>query len=325
MNIIYLHIGAHKTASSYIQTLLNANKAILSASRIRLIKRSDMMELKFYKTLQAKLEGEQGTIDEEVKKEIRELASFDGNLIFTNEDMFKNLGIRDFYNNIDTGIRFFQESFPDHEIKVIFYVRNQVDYIESVYTQYVHLGRNISFESFTREGNLFNLDWNNVCQTIENVIGGNNLVVIPYESIKTLGSEGFYNEFLTVIECNTEGHSFAEVNGRQSNRSFSSIAMDIFKLAAPNLNKQDKKKLRTFLQNEFSTATHKKKEIMNEQTKIMLKYHYFHNNKKLVARFYNWNKDNNIIKIYVSNNFGLSYLEKAILKMKLFFKIRFGR
>lgn len=283
---LYLHIGAHKTASSFVQTLLRENNRALLGQGLKVVPRHKLMKSNFYKELSFVNKNQREGDAEKAKKGIIELLPVrkDRNCLFTSEDLFSSLRVSDFYQNIKSSLRFLGDLVDDYEVHVILYIRRQADYVESKYTQFIHIGRSVSFSEFLGGEIPRYLDWGVVADDIAEVVGRDNVHIKPYESIKKLGGEGFFKEFLDLVGISEhEGMRFSPSveTGKGANRSYSEIAIEIAKKVNPILEESDQKIFRTFLQENFSTATHKRAEFFSKEDREDLFKYYSPLNKRV--------------------------------------------
>ena len=111
----------------------------------------------------------------------------------------------------------------------------------------------------------------------------------PFETIRTLGGAAFFREYLALCGLrNSEAFAVAEeeVDSRGANRSYSGLAMRIARKVNPLLdNERDRKALRKFLQEKFSTATHPRAELLTPETRAAITARYAASNRELFARY----------------------------------------
>lgn len=291
---LYLHAGAHKTASSFLQTALKNNQHQLFEHGLKVVLRKNIINSPFQKCLQKVRSGEKidklelTTAEESLRKMLP--SKSDTDCLLTNEDLFCNLKLQDFYPRLREQLQFIANSVPTGVTpKFVLYIRRQSDYIESVYMQYIHLGRSLSFDSYLGEELPSYLSWYQVASIAQSVFGKDNVLIRPFETIKSIGSIGFYTDFLTNLNVKVNfdlGFNESLETQRGANRSYSALGMKIAKVVNPMLESQeDKNNLRTFLQSKFSTATHDKASFLSESDKKELLRMYSEENKKLFDEF----------------------------------------
>jgi hypothetical protein len=198
-SIDFVHIGYHKTGTTYMQNcgfgdkseigLLGGNSSENDENR---------KNLYLLKNQLSELDNESFDADE-----WREKFFF-----FTNklEDLKgKVIGISDeeLSGNYITGKDDFKIADRIYnvfgKVKIIIIIRNQLDMFDSIYRQYVHLGGNYSFKKFVRlecqsHVNIINkLKYDRLINRYIEVFGKDNVLVIPYEKMSNK------NLFLTDI------------------------------------------------------------------------------------------------------------------------------
>ncbi len=292
MRTLYIHAGAHKTASSMLQTALRKDKDILLKKGLRVVFRSQMINRDMQKALYKIKNNE---FDEEVVRCLEEdlekiLPKRNVDCLLTNEDIFSTINLYDFYENIDISLGVISETAKrlGWSVKFLFYTRSQADYIESVYLQHIHLGRAVSFDDFLCKEIPTFLSWKTVIEKVVSVLGKENVKVEPFESIKSKGAENFYFDFLRFVGVdNFDGLEFDEdlVNSRGANRSYSMLGVEIARKVNPLLDLKEKKLLREFLQENFSTATHPRSSFLSEEQKKNVNSIYSKDNEVLFKEY----------------------------------------
>ena len=291
MNNLYLHAGAHKTASSFLQSLLRLHQNEVKKKGVRVLFRSQVINRDFQRCLDRIGSGdERSEVFDLLRTDISDSLpkSKKLNCLITNEDLFSKISIDDFYSGIGKSIQAIKSALPNWNVVFVFYVRKQADYIESVYSQYVHLGKSLSFSEFVRNGFPDYLYWDRVLEEVAEVVGVDNVVVKPFESIKSLGGKGFYIDFLGSIGVDDlrgmDVSNDVEVSSG-ANRSYSGLAVEIANKVNPLLNRDEKVVLRRFLQENFSTATHARPLLFGDEKKNEIFDFYSASNERLFSKF----------------------------------------
>lgn len=290
---IYLHIGAHKTASTTIRRLLRGCAADLAARGVRLVPRDVLVASPFFahlmRVVQGKADPGVAAVSPEDRAELQGLvAGPEARVLMTSEDMFKRLPLDDFYDNIGLGLRLMQALLPGHRLHVVLYVRAQPAYVESCYTQLVHLGRSLPFAKFTGKTLPAHLRWNRVCDDITAALGPDRLIVKPFEIIRDLGGAGFFHDFAAAVGIpDPQSLPLDEetLQGKRANRSFSDVAMRMALMAAPEISPKDMKLLRRFLQEHFSTDSYPRPRLFTPEETAAMKALYAADNADLFARY----------------------------------------
>lgn len=224
------------------------------------------------------------SVGEEVKARIAAWAKI---VLLTNEDLLSRINIRYCFRAPEHGLRLLQSIFPGLPMKVILYTRAQADYIESTYTQHVQTGHNLSFEDYLGDGLPTHLQWDGIADRIASVVGQDNVSVAPYEMIFQMGAEAFFRDFLRRVGLSApQVVPFQEPSGRGSNRSYSRLAVNIWRQVEPLLETEDQRKnFRAYLQAEFSTATLPRAEWLSPDQRQAIKDIYHASNARLFAQY----------------------------------------
>lgn len=288
---IHFHIGAHKTASSFLQANLRASNDGLAQHGLGVVFRRDVVSTAFAKELHkvAQKQHAPDAVSGGARKSLRRLVrKFDGDVLVANEDLVCRLNVQDFYQNIEDSIAYIRNTLPEYDLHFILYIRKQPDYLESVYMQYVHLGRTLKFERFMERAAVMDLSWLRVVEGIAAVAGPQNVSVRPFETIRDMGEDRFLQQFLELCGVqDVESFTAADVaRSRASNRSYSGLAMKIARHAGPFLeSKKDRNVFRKFLQENFSTATHARAELLDPAARQEIFERYAASNRTLFRRY----------------------------------------
>jgi hypothetical protein len=288
MRQAFVHIGAHKTASSFLQSNLKQHQdRLLAEHALALVTRADLIPSAFGKEIY------EVSQDRHPATEISEAAmdsllsmlpDEECNLLITNEDLICHLDIQDFYQHAELAVRYLAAALSDFDLHVIFYVRKQADYLESIYMQYVHLGRRARFAQFMERAAPVDLSWLRAVEAMQRVLPPGRLHLRTFEQIRELGETGFYRDFLALCGVNeVEGFAVDEncARGRPANRSYGQLGMQIAQRVNPLLSPKEKKVFRRFLQEHFSTATHPRAVLLDAEQRQAMFDRYRESNQRL--------------------------------------------
>lgn len=266
---VTLHIGAHRTASSLLQSTLRRDASILQLRGLGQIHRRAILNSTFHDDVRRLIHGEtRGATLTDGKQSFAELLrDSPRDVVLTNEDFFESFNRPQFYRRITDALDYVCQIAGTHDIRVVLYVRNQVDYIESMFMQHIHLGHDRQFGPFLTRYLDFDLSWKRVLDDIARVVGPENAVAVPYESVERVGATEFYRTFLSL--CGVEDPSGLEITedetlDRRANRSYSQDALEIANVMNPQLDPDGRRTLRQFLQENHSTATHPRPVLVPE-------------------------------------------------------------
>lgn len=99
MKQLYLHVGAHKTASSLLQSILKTHaETLLEREGIHCVFRSEMLEMSFYRSMKRAGPACGGSLKpcEEDFESVSNMQELD-HLVLTNEDLLSSLSPQRFF------------------------------------------------------------------------------------------------------------------------------------------------------------------------------------------------------------------------------------
>lgn len=292
-----LHIGAHKTASSLLQATLRRDASTLRGRGLFQVHRQPILKSDFHADVRRLIQGEarQSSLEEGRESFAGLLEDKDGDVLLTNEDFFESFNRPQFYRHIGPTLEHVCEVAGTRDIRVVLYVRSQVDYIESLFMHHIHLGHDRQFDTFLADYLDFDLSWKRVLDDIAGVVGRENVVAIPYEAIKRVGSSAFYRTFLSA--CGVSETADLEITedesrDRSANRSYSQDALEIASVVNPLLDKDGRNTLRQFLQRKYSTATHPRAVLVPDDRRQEILARLREDNEQLFAEYLSgWEAD----------------------------------
>ncbi|ETO94527.1 hypothetical protein [Legionella oakridgensis] len=268
---IYIHIGAHKSASTTLQANFNCNKEWLAKEFMcQYLDTRDIHKTSFYKLLYKSMAGVNAS-EHEVDiarknfKEIIETTPCD-NLIISSEGFLGNSALDEqggIYPSANLMLKYLREITKDYLTKIIFIIRRQDSFIQSCYLQQIKEGRNLTFDNFYKKINLDKLSWLNIVRAIEDHFGRNNMIVYPFELIKE-GTRDFFNYFLSFVvpaDADICDISIAECK----NPSISAVGVDIALKCYPFFNGKDSslfKEFRRYIFKRFSSSVYPKAQYL---------------------------------------------------------------
>jgi hypothetical protein len=292
--ILTLHIGTQKTASTLIRRFLKANADCLASHDIKLVDRTTLTESDFFAYLETVTDGTvsaQTPMPSAIAENLEHLVAGDfRHVLMTSEIMFHRLPLGDFYDRIADGLQMIQTALPDWTIRVIFFVRSQKAFVESCYTQLIQMGKRTRFSVYTGGGVPKHLNWARVCDDISRQIGTGNLIVRPFEIIRDMGTEPFLRSFLGHLDLDaTQAATFqydaALAEGQAANRGFSEVAVKLARFTMPLVDPGHRKKLRKFLQENYSTADYPRPHYFTDTEAADMAAHYRAENARLFATY----------------------------------------
>lgn len=272
---LFLHCGAHKTATSLIQANLTKYREELAKNNMYHIHHSALNEEKIIEYSHMP----DNQFDSLIKHFFLKLFSqTEATRYLISHESFLSYPIRgmvenslDFYPDIDHASQKFRNLNIFNNIKILFYIRRQDTFINSLYLQNVQAGYYLhnSFDEFLATINIRAISWKNVIDKLESVFGSENITIKIFEDIAD-GPLAYFENFLKAIEI--ENLKVREL--RQPLRSFSDLAYQLAKKCYPLLDESERPKLAHFLRQHFSNKDYPPIcFISNDLKKEILKYH----------------------------------------------------
>ena len=276
---LYLHIGLHKTGTSFIQKILNYNKELLNTIyNINLIK----FNHKLWKYNNNNLKE---VLDINIVENKINLISFEFLLPFTWLHKIHNYKDDIFKKNLNSLVNILKQKYINIDIHFIITLREQISYLESYYFQIVKTdNKYINFNDFINDINLYDLNYYELINSLIDVVGEKNVHYIWYENIFRINGEKYYIElFLNIItnkNINVEIIDFSKINNYMFNVSPDIKVIDEFY----NKNIVEKKVLRKKYQSEKNINYYKN--LFDQKLKSTLMEYYKPSNEKLNIIYY---------------------------------------
>lgn len=182
---IKLYIGAHKTATTHIQTLLEHNQDILKANHIQLSTPPQLRKSWLPSFLNYCHHNNNAHI-EKLKKE----APSDGIWILSEENFVGNSyelsQTSILYPNISLRLKCFVELFPKAKIELYFSIRSYETFYRSTYLEVVRNRGYLPFDAYYKEALFQSKSWGNVIEMFTQVIPEENITLWCYEEVHNL-------------------------------------------------------------------------------------------------------------------------------------------
>lgn len=280
MSKIYIHLGAHKSASTTLQKNLRLNTDILSQRHnlayyaSKEIHTSDLGL--HFRQLSRSLLNEKKDLScsqEKAKREVDRLVGLSsGKDLFLSWEGFLGHSSLDKYKGIYTHSLQVAQSlktiFSEYEVECLLVVRRQDSFLESCYLQQIKENRSLSFDEFTAEINVDRLSWLDVVLNFEKVFG-NNIAVCPFEYIKKSGAKGFIEYCMSALmDIDFDASSFELVE--QANASFSMEGVSLSRELLPQISSKRRSEFNRILFSEFSSKTGTKAKFFSEFEKNLI-------------------------------------------------------
>jgi len=247
---LFLHIGTHKTGSTAIQHALGANREALARSGYALIPRPaasrELMRATSYDSQLVASMGKQLSASVKLHAGRRTenlLLSWEG---FSGDPQ---LG----YANSHIIARVLREITVPFHVTIVSYLRQQDEFVESLYTQHIQRGHSLEFSAYLQRFDASAFDWSRLLASFAKCFGQENVSPRRYHKVLLPESSSLLDDFSRVLELPFN----LSLPGRQMrNPSMSRQALELARLANPHLSEEEKKCLRHILQQSNAKQLH---------------------------------------------------------------------
>ena len=280
---LVVHLGFHKTASSFLQSSLYATATervgglhvlptgfgVLNAATT-LTKKHRFLRL---------LETVEHDALKEAEADFRALIGpYVGDILLTNENLLGDqLGqsrSRRLYPLAVRVIEFFDRLEDRYAVEYVFFVRSQAEFVESSYLNLVRDGYDGTFDAYLRSFDVEGLDYARFFDTLAETTR-NPITVIPYEIVKSAPDR------LLNSMCEVLGGDLVLVPSTNTRPSFSYVALEIALRSYPLLEFEERRFLSEFLAEHFSSLTHEKMLLFEVKEKAAIRSRFAASNTAL--------------------------------------------
>ncbi|MEG3081838.1 hypothetical protein R3F64_18450 [Halomonas sp. 5021] len=286
---VYVHVGAHKTASTTIQENIRNNREFferehgISFLMSKEIAKSDfahhfrsiaqrgreLTREKYHKSIQVAKASIEELIEATPTDDV--FISWEGILGHCSLDEYGGI-----YTHSDLVAKSLGLIFEKYPTRVIMLIRKQDSFIESCYLQQVKEGEFLSFDEFVDKIDLEKISWKKVIDDFSENFG-NNFLVAPFESIKNLGTTLFLENIFSYIFSKKFDLESIEITS-QVNESMSGYGVEIAREIFPHLSEQHQKAMRRIIFYEFSSSKFGKATFFNKFTRRLIMARAFNDN-----------------------------------------------
>jgi hypothetical protein len=279
--ILVLHFGAHKTATSVIQRYLRDNPELMEENKIAFLLRSESDGLIGWggNVLDAGIARLRAKIDD----------AFDSGaayFILSHENTLGRPFKRDvngLYPNREGPLKKLAEAFSIYPKRVIYYIRSQEEFLESYYLQKIHEGGTQTFKQWSRQINVESLSWRPVIESLQRAFGSNEVVVKDFAVEMANGQQEYLKRAFATFHQNLEPSRFSDFEySPLHNISIGTkgleIALAINRFAQTP---EERTKVRHFIQRNFSNLQYPRPTLLSEEEKGRIKEFYAEENSAL--------------------------------------------
>ena len=236
---IKLYIGAHKTATTHIQNLLEHNKEILLKKNIKISTPNHLRESWLNLFMNYCHKDNKAHIEQ-----LQNEAPKDGIWILSDENiagtpyefMVSNEGM---YPNVKKRLTCLKELFPDVKIELFFALRSYDTFYRSTYLEVVRNRGYIPFEKYYDEDKFKTNSWETVIKMFTEVIPQENITLWLYEDIKNIMPK--------IINSMTELNNYEELilnyPLKKTRPSLSKKSLHVLASLYPVLSQEESKKI----------------------------------------------------------------------------------
>lgn len=286
---VVLHLGAHKTGSTSLQAMMAVNAGVLARRDIAVVPQY----LPFAEGERAGPRGYRSVVrarltrlarprhadeQEDRAREIDEIRTSLGPeslgarvLWISDEDLLGRRlpRTRRLYPKARRMLATLKELLPVDDIEVVLYVRELASFVESCYVQHVQMQHPLSAEDALAGIDLDALDWTLVARMLAREVGPSRVTVRRFETIHE-GFEAFARTFVSQV-TDPAGLDLSPVD---ANPSLSAIGCELALAMQPLVDAEQWRAIRRFLQRYFSTRSHPRLRLFDDEQRARLRARY---------------------------------------------------
>lgn len=210
---ILLHVGLHKTGTSYIQSVLRKNSDLLRQCGVCYPSSPGNAHHDFASALKIK----NVPLAEEI---------FNGYLLEAREDQAHTLLISsevlsEFWETEDL-----KQILGGHDIIIVLVLREPLSLFQSAFNQLIREPSVRRYKEI-KDGNVYELDYEKHAEKWESCFGKSAIRVFSYERLKALGKSGILSPFITLLGLQSLD---TEIEKRGANESVDPISLESIRL-----------------------------------------------------------------------------------------------
>jgi len=206
VSTLWLHCGAHKTASTSLQQVLGRVQAELQHLGYHYVAPGAINRAALPADLHAPLGENDAGRTERVRRFFAPLAALHENVLVSHESLLSfayaspdpRQAMR-FYGTVPNALARLLQSEAFDRVILILYIRRQDHYLESLFFEELKQGSFFpTFEDYLEFRKPEEVSWFGLVEAFEQFVSPGNIVLRPFESV-TFGSEAFLRGFLEIF------------------------------------------------------------------------------------------------------------------------------
>jgi hypothetical protein len=278
MKELILHVGTHKSGSTFIQdSLAKFGNKQLEEDSIYFIDKP-----KFYYYGIGKLDSYDKNLASKITKELDDIVNSNMNInkfILSNEWFCGDPEIG--YSNAKYIAKTLAVATNKFSVKIVIVLRRQDDFVESMYTQLIHQGGYIKFNEFLSgiKNNWYN--WDHLVSSFQSEFKSSEILPIIYSADKSIFN--IQSVFSEIIK--SDGYRAFKMDRNRLNVGYSALALEVALGLNRFLTKNSKKDLRIYLQSTYSKKKGDHYAFFSTQERVKFYENYFDSNIKLFNRY----------------------------------------
>lgn len=236
---IYLHVGTHKTGSTAIQRTLESHKVGLQNENVGLLR---LPNNELYHKLMYFTEVDNAASQKIRNSLLRQISEHNNCKSFILSYELFSGNPNTLYSNQEVVLEIIKNALYDFELELIVFFRRQDEFIQSLYMQLIHEGKDISIDVFLQMPST-KIDYLNFIDGLIKVFGESKLNVFPYDS-KVLTNRDIIQLFNLPIKSKT----LEQLESKNINVGFSSHGKELFERLRKDLTREGSRHLRFLIQ-----------------------------------------------------------------------------
>ena len=273
MKRVVLHVGAHRTGSTLLQSLL----AELNPQLMEVGVHFDVESSRELAVLSHQADPDisrlRGTLEE------RCLGLEASTILLSNESLIGDS--KNSYSDAPSIARNLREIFTSSEVSVVLYIRRQDLFLESLYHQNIQNGSSEDFETFCDGRDIHGLFWDEIVESYAEIFGPSSITIGVFESLLDNPQQYVSRLFRA---CGFESEiSIGELP--LFNPSLSSKGLELARRCNALLTKEEQEKMSAFLVKEFPKDPNDVFDLFSTGERRALLEHYEPSNRRVFEEY----------------------------------------